>query len=99
MATPRKNDKVRTELPPPQQQAELNPTHYRRNCRTRIRHRISTTKKASSIRPVVESEVQLVARYMRYELSRVVDGYRLTRDRHTSARLLLPARSSTSPIS
>ena len=25
MATPRTNDKVRTELPPPQQQAELNP--------------------------------------------------------------------------
>ena len=25
MTTPRKNDKVRSELPPPQQQAELNP--------------------------------------------------------------------------
>ena len=48
--------------------------------------------------PVIESEVQLVARYMGYELSRVVDGYQLTRDHHHSGRSSSPARSSSSPI-
>jgi hypothetical protein len=39
--------------------------------------------------PVVESEVQLVARYMGYELSRVVDGYRLTRDHHHEHEVII----------
>jgi len=33
MATPRKNDKVGNELPPPQQQAELNPRQLPKDLR------------------------------------------------------------------
>jgi hypothetical protein len=39
--------------------------------------------------PVVEHEVQLVAHYMGYELSRVPDGYQLTRDHHHEQEVIV----------
>jgi hypothetical protein len=39
--------------------------------------------------PVVESEVQMVAHYMGYELSRVGDGYQLKRDHHYEQEVIV----------
>jgi hypothetical protein len=44
---------------------------------------------ANSMTPVVEHEVQLVAHYMGYELSRVPDGYQLTRDHHHEQEVIV----------
>lgn len=89
MATPSDSEKARTELPPPQQQAELNPGSFQRTRRSPAARKILRNRRPRMMTPVVESEVKLVAHYMGYELSRIRDGYQLTRDNHHEQEVIV----------